>query len=84
MPRITTNTPKKKTNECGRHRCRTGGYVAALKAAQLGASVSVIERDEVGGTCLNWGCIPTKSLLASAEALSHARRLDEFGIDASG
>lgn len=61
-----------------------GGYVAALKAAQLGASVTVIERDEVGGTCLNWGCIPTKSLLASAEALAHARRLDEFGIDASG
>jgi len=61
-----------------------GGYVAALKAAQLGASVTVIERDEVGGTCLNWGCIPTKSLLASAEALSHARRLDEFGIDATG
>jgi dihydrolipoamide dehydrogenase len=61
-----------------------GGYVAALKAAQLGAQVTIVEADEVGGTCLNWGCIPTKTLLSSAEALSHARRLDEFGIDFSG
>lgn len=61
-----------------------GGYVAALKAAQLGAAVTVIERDEVGGACLNWGCIPTKSLLASAEALAQAKRLDDFGIDCSG
>lgn len=61
-----------------------GGYVAALKAAQLGATVTIIERDEVGGTCLNWGCIPTKSLLASAEALAQARRLDDFGIDSTG
>ncbi|HMK42859.1 MAG TPA: dihydrolipoyl dehydrogenase [Dissulfurispiraceae bacterium] len=61
-----------------------GGYVAALKAAQLGAMVTVVERSEVGGTCLNRGCIPTKSLVASAEALAKARRLGEFGIDASG
>lgn len=61
-----------------------GGYVAALKAAHLGAAVTVIERDEVGGTCLNWGCIPTKSLLASAEAFAQAKRLDDFGIDLVG
>jgi len=61
-----------------------GGYVAALKAAHLGAQVSVIEKDEVGGTCLNWGCIPTKTLIASTEALRNARNLSEYGIDSSG
>ncbi len=61
-----------------------GGYVAALKAAQLGAQVTVIEREEVGGTCLNWGCIPTKALVASAEALAQARRIADFGIDLNG
>jgi dihydrolipoamide dehydrogenase len=61
-----------------------GGYVAALKAAQLGAQVSVVEKDEVGGTCLNWGCIPTKTLIASTEALHTARNLAEYGIDTSG
>lgn len=61
-----------------------GGYVAALKAAQLGAQVTVIEDTEVGGTCLNRGCIPTKALVASAEALHKARSLDEYGIELSG
>ncbi|HSW63515.1 MAG TPA: dihydrolipoyl dehydrogenase [Dissulfurispiraceae bacterium] len=61
-----------------------GGYVAAVKAAQLGATVTVVEREEVGGTCLNWGCIPTKALIASAEALAQARRLADFGIDLNG
>lgn len=61
-----------------------GGYVAAIKAAQLGAEVTVIEKDEVGGTCLNWGCIPTKTLIASAEALHKARRLKDYGIEFSG
>jgi dihydrolipoamide dehydrogenase len=61
-----------------------GGYVAAVRAAQLGAQVTIIEKDEVGGTCLNYGCIPTKTLIASASALSKARRLDEFGISLSG
>ncbi|MEW5744338.1 MAG: dihydrolipoyl dehydrogenase [Nitrospirota bacterium] len=61
-----------------------GGYVAALKAAQLGAEVTVIESDEVGGTCLNWGCIPTKALVASAEALHTARRLEDYGIAVAG
>jgi dihydrolipoamide dehydrogenase len=61
-----------------------GGYVAAIRAAQLGAQVTIIETDEVGGTCLNWGCIPTKTLSASAEALQKARRLAEYGIECSG
>jgi dihydrolipoamide dehydrogenase len=61
-----------------------GGYVAALKAAQLGAQVTVIEDTEVGGTCLNRGCIPTKAMVASAEALHKARNLSEFGIDVQG
>ena len=44
-----------------------GGYVAAIRAAQLGMKTAVIERDQLGGICLNWGCIPTKALLRSAE-----------------
>lgn len=61
-----------------------GGYVAALKAAQLGAQVTVIEDTEVGGTCLNRGCIPTKALVASSEALHKAKNLEEFGIEVAG
>ncbi len=61
-----------------------GGYVAALKAARLGALVTVIEDTEVGGTCLNRGCIPTKSLVASVGALHTAKRLYEYGIDIQG
>lgn len=61
-----------------------GGYVAAIRAAQLGAEVSLIEKDEVGGTCLNWGCIPTKSIIASARAFENTKRLSEFGIHLNG
>jgi len=61
-----------------------GGYVAALKAAQLGAQVTVIEAGEVGGTCLNRGCVPTKALLASVEVLHKAKNLGEYGVDCSG
>jgi len=60
----------------------SGGYTAAIRAAHLGAEVTVIEDDNVGGTCLNWGCIPTKTIRASAEALVAAKRLSEFGITA--
>jgi dihydrolipoamide dehydrogenase len=56
------------------------GDVAALRAAQLGASSTLIERAELGGTCLNWGCIPTKSLLASADVLRTVRNAAEFGV----
>ncbi|MBF0343940.1 MAG: dihydrolipoyl dehydrogenase [Nitrospirae bacterium] len=61
-----------------------GGYVAALKGAQMGADVTVIEGKEVGGTCLNEGCIPTKTLIASAEAYATALHCDSYGIDFSG
>ena len=61
-----------------------GGYVAAIRAAQKGAQVTVVEGAEVGGTCLNWGCIPTKTLIASAEALERTRRADEYGVEVSG
>lgn len=57
------------------------GDVAALRAAQLGAQVTLVERAELGGTCLNWGCIPTKALLSSADVLRKIRRAAEFGID---
>ena len=61
-----------------------GGYIAAIRAAQLGAQVTVVEQEAVGGTCLNWGCIPTKSIKATAEALEHFHRAKEFGIDLDG
>lgn len=57
-----------------------GGYVAAIRAAQLGARVAIVEKDEVGGTCLNRGCIPTKTLTSSAGLLHSIRRAAEFGI----
>ena len=61
-----------------------GGYVAALRAARLGAEVILIEDREVGGTCLNWGCIPTKTLIASTETLLRVREASAFGIEVSG
>lgn len=61
-----------------------GGYVAAIKAAQLGAEVTVIEDGEVGGTCLNWGCIPTKTLIASAEVLHKIKNANSFGLELEG
>lgn len=57
-----------------------GGYVAAIRAAQLGRKVTVVERADLGGICLNWGCIPTKALLASADTLSRIRHAEEFGV----
>ena len=61
-----------------------GGYVAAIRAAQLGLSVAVVEDDRPGGVCLNWGCIPTKALLRNAEVVSLFQRAQEFGIKVSG
>jgi len=61
-----------------------GGYVCAIRAAQLGAEVTVIEASEVGGTCLNWGCIPTKALIASADVLHKTRNVDDFGLELNG
>ena len=57
-----------------------GGYVAAIRAGQLGLKTAIIEKEELGGVCLNWGCIPSKSLLKNAEILSYFKRADEFGL----
>ncbi len=61
-----------------------GGYVAAIRAAQLGLKVGVVEREHLGGICLNWGCIPTKSLLKSAQAYEYAVHAAEYGVSISG
>lgn len=61
-----------------------GGYVAAIRAAHLGAKVCIIERDRVGGTCLNRGCIPTKALWRNAEILNTLKHIKEFGIEIDG
>lgn len=61
-----------------------GGYVAAIRAAQLGKSVAIIERENLGGICLNWGCIPTKAMLRSAEVFHLMHRAKEFGLSATG
>ena len=57
-----------------------GGYVAAIRAAQLGMKVGVIERESLGGICLNWGCIPTKALLKSAQVFDYLKHADDYGI----
>ncbi|MCC6220647.1 MAG: dihydrolipoyl dehydrogenase [Deltaproteobacteria bacterium] len=59
-----------------------GGYVAAIRAAQLGLKTAVIEKESPGGICLNWGCIPTKALLKSAEAFHTLRHANEYGLEA--
>ncbi|PTV97102.1 dihydrolipoamide dehydrogenase [Rhodobacter aestuarii] len=59
-----------------------GGYVAAIRGAQLGLNVAVVEREHLGGICLNWGCIPTKALLRSAEVFHLMHRAKEFGLSA--
>ncbi|TGK21897.1 dihydrolipoyl dehydrogenase [Leptospira fluminis] len=61
-----------------------GGYVAAIRAAQLGLNVCLIEKDRLGGICLNWGCIPTKALLESAHLLESVRKAESFGLKISG
>ena len=61
-----------------------GGYVAAIRAAQLGADVTVVEQESVGGTCLHWGCIPSKALLACMDVLTKIRQAPEFGIQVAG
>ena len=61
-----------------------GGYVAAIKAAILGAETTVIEKANIGGTCLNWGCIPTKSLLACSEVLQLVLKSGDYGVDIKG
>jgi dihydrolipoamide dehydrogenase len=62
----------------------TGGYPAAIRAAQLGFKVAIIEKENLGGVCLNWGCIPTKALLKSAQVYQDILHAKDFGIDATG
>ena len=57
-----------------------GGYVAAIRAAQLGMKTALVEREHLGGICLNWGCIPTKALLRTAEVLELMRHAKSFGL----
>ena len=57
-----------------------GGYVAAIRAAQLGMKTIVIEKENLGGVCLNWGCIPTKALLKNAEAYHIIKNADRYGV----
>ncbi len=57
-----------------------GGYVAAIRAAQLGLDTAVVEKESLGGICLNWGCIPTKALLKSAEVVEYLQHADDYGI----
>ncbi|MDF3608070.1 dihydrolipoyl dehydrogenase [Paracoccus sp. DMF-8] len=61
-----------------------GGYVAAIRAAQLGLKTALVEREHLGGICSNWGCIPTKALLKSAEILTHARHAADYGVSIEG
>lgn len=61
-----------------------GGYVAAIRGAQLGLRVAIVERENLGGICLNWGCIPTKALLRSAEVFHLMQRAKDFGLGATG
>ena len=59
-----------------------GGYVAAIRASQLGLKVAIVERENLGGICLNWGCIPTKALLRSAEVFHNMKHADAYGLSA--
>ena len=59
-----------------------GGYVAAIRAAQLGMKTAIVERDQLGGICLNWGCIPTKALLRTSEIAHLMNHLGEYGFSA--
>jgi len=61
-----------------------GGYVAAVRASQLGKKVAVVEKAEIGGTCLNWGCIPTKALLKSAAVYTYMQHAENYGIKLDG
>src|ERR1700712_4555567 len=61
-----------------------GGYVAAIRASQLGLKTAIIERESLGGICLNWGCIPTKALLKSAQVFEYLNHAADYGIKVNG
>src|SRR4029079_171431 len=61
-----------------------GGYVAAIRASQLGFKTAIVEKESLGGVCLNWGCIPTKALLKSAQVLEYFKHAKDYGLEGSG
>lgn len=61
-----------------------GGYVAAIRAAQLGFKTAIVERESLGGICLNWGCIPTKALLKSAQVMEYINHSKDYGVEVDG
>ncbi len=61
-----------------------GGYVTAIRSAQLGMKTAIVEREHLGGICLNWGCIPTKALLRSAEIMHYGQHLKDYGLKLEG
>src|SRR5438045_179019 len=61
-----------------------GGYVAAIRASQLGMKTAIVEKAELGGICLNWGCIPTKALLKSAQVFEYLMHAQDYGLKAVG
>ncbi|MBT8292872.1 MAG: FAD-dependent oxidoreductase, partial [Eudoraea sp.] len=61
-----------------------GGYVTAIRASQLGFKTAIIEKENLGGVCLNWGCIPTKALLKSAQVFEYLQHASDYGLKADG
>ena len=59
-----------------------GGYVAAIRASQLGLKTAIVEKENLGGVCLNWGCIPTKALLKSAQVFEYLNHAEDYGLSA--
>ena len=59
-----------------------GGYVSAIRASQLGMKAALVEREHLGGICLNWGCIPTKALLKSAQVFEYLNHAEDYGLSA--
>ena len=57
-----------------------GGYVTAIRASQLGLKTAIVEKESLGGVCLNWGCIPTKALLKSAQVFEYIKKADAYGL----
>ena len=57
-----------------------GGYVTAIRASQLGLKTAIVEKESLGGVCLNWGCIPTKALLKSAQVFEYLKKADSYGL----
>ena len=61
-----------------------GGYVTAIRASQLGLKTAVVEKESLGGVCLNWGCIPTKALLKSAQVFNYLKHAEDYGLKVKG